>query len=132
MLGYHRESAYKNPKDEEASNKRRLFWTVYVIDKTMSLLLGRASYLQDFDMDVKTPSASPDPRFRPWDETFYWMIKLSEVQGNAYNKLYSPAAIRNSSNERLNDIKNLKTAIEECRRGRDEVPNLLSVFHSKH
>ncbi|CAI7638861.1 unnamed protein product [Penicillium bialowiezense] len=121
MLGYHRESAYKNPKDEDASNKRRIFWTIYVFDKTMSLLLGRASYLQDFDIDVKTPSASSDPALRPWDEAFYWMIKLSEVQGNTYNKLYSPAAIKHSSSERLNDIRNLRTAIEECRRGRDEI-----------
>lgn len=121
MLGYHRESAYKNPKDEDASNKRRIFWTIYVFDKTMSLLLGRASYLQDFDMDVKTPAASSDPAISPWDEAFYWMIKLAEVQGNTYNKLYSPAAIKHSSQERLNDINNLKAAIEECRHGRDNV-----------
>ncbi|KAJ5343677.1 uncharacterized protein N7506_003501 [Penicillium brevicompactum] len=121
MLGYHRESAYKNPKDEDASNKRRIFWTIYVFDKTMSLLLGRASYLQDFDMDVKTPAASSDPAISPWDEAFYWMIKLAEVQGNTYNKLYSPAAIKHSSQERLNDINNLKAAIEECRHGRDNI-----------
>lgn len=121
MLGYHRESTYKNVKDENSSNKRRLFWTIYVFDKGMSLLSGRASYLQDFDMDVKTPAPSSDPAIRPWDEAFCSMIQLAEIQGSTYNKLYSPSAIKHSRSQRLDDIKCLKLAIEGCMQGRDKV-----------
>ncbi|CAG8921600.1 unnamed protein product [Penicillium salamii] len=121
MLGYHRESTYKNVKDENSSNKRRLFWTIYVFDKAMSLLSGRASYLQDFDMDVKTPAPSSDPAIRPWDEAFCSMIQLAGIQGSTYNKLYSPSAIKHSRSQRLDDIKGLKLAIEGCRQGRDKI-----------
>ncbi|CAG7998278.1 unnamed protein product [Penicillium olsonii] len=121
MLGYHRESTFKNSKDENSSSKRRVFWTIYVFDKTMSLLLGRASYLQDFDMDVKPPAPSSDPKICPWDEAFCSMIELAGIQGDTYNKLYSPSAMKHSSSERLKDIKRLKLAIEECKRGRDKI-----------
>lgn len=125
MLGYHRESTYKNPKEEDANNKRRVFWTLYVFDKTMSLLLGRASYIQDFDVDVKTPSISSDAAIRPWDEAFYWMIKLAEIQGSTYNNLYSASALKRTSSERLGDIHSLKLAVEECQQGRTKVMKLI-------
>ena len=131
MLGYHRESTFKNSKDENSSSKRRVFWTIYVFDKTMSLLLGRASYLQDFDMDVKPPAPSSDPKICPWDEAFCSMIELAGIQGDTYNKLYSPSAMKHSSSERLKDIKRLKLAIEECKRGRDKVLNPLSYSSPK-
>ncbi|GLA77109.1 hypothetical protein AtubIFM55763_008992 [Aspergillus tubingensis] len=47
-LGYHR----SNPSDSgsKPSLGNTLFWTVYVLDKAVSLRLGRASTIQDYDV----------------------------------------------------------------------------------
>lgn len=120
MLGYHRESTYKEG-DSNANDKRRLFWTLYTYDKSMSLLLGRASYIQDFDIDVKLPPKNLVPKHRPWDEAFVEMIKMSEIGGNVYNKLYSATASKASFSERISIIQDLKSSLEECRERRYKV-----------
>lgn len=128
ILGYHRESTYKKDTDGNASNKRRLFWTNYVFDKTMSLLLGRASYIQDFDIDVQISVPSLDPTIRPWDEAFIWMIKLAQVEGKIYNDLYSATALKATHAERSKHILDLKLAIEQCQKGRYEVRKLCIIL----
>ncbi|PYH97030.1 hypothetical protein BO71DRAFT_417308 [Aspergillus ellipticus CBS 707.79] len=120
-LGYHRESTLTKDHDGNEHSKRRLFWTLYVSDKRISLILGRASYIQDLDIDVDVPAASSDPAIRPWDEAFYWTIKLAKVEGRIYNDLYSATAVKNPPSKRLECMLDLKLALEECRRGRDEI-----------
>jgi hypothetical protein len=53
-----------------------LFWSVYFIDKSLSLRLGRASALQDFDI-----STSPKDIFDAWsiqEPLEYKTAKLAE------------------------------------------------------
>lgn len=100
MLGYHREATYKNNRSGNSENMRRLFWTLYVFDKTMSLLWGRASNLQDFEIDAQHPSVSFEPDRRPWDESFIMGIKIAQLQGQIYDRLYSPMAMKAPSSER--------------------------------
>ncbi|PYI13121.1 hypothetical protein BO99DRAFT_453747 [Aspergillus violaceofuscus CBS 115571] len=121
VLGYHRELTYRKDPDGNAHSKRRLFWTLYVTDKKMSLLLGRASYIQDHDIDAAVPVVSSDPAIRPWDEAFGWMIKFARIEGRIYDELYSAVACTIPSPERSQRMHALKAAMEECRRGRDEV-----------
>lgn len=121
MLGYHRESTYRNSQDENVRNQRRIFWTVYNLDKSMSLLLGRPSYLQDFDIDAEYDEPSSDPALKPWDEAFAMSIKLAEIKGNIYNKLYSVAAKKISESERMMRINELEFDLRECQTTRENV-----------
>ncbi|KAJ5096908.1 hypothetical protein N7456_007629 [Penicillium angulare] len=121
MLGYHRESTYKRDQDRNSENKRRIFWCIYVFDKMMSLLLGRASYIQDFDIDVQWPSSASDPTIRPWDDAFCYMIRLSSVQDQIYNKLYSASALKAEPSERAKRIQELELEMEKCRKQRFEI-----------
>ncbi|KAJ5806376.1 fungal-specific transcription factor domain-containing protein [Penicillium pulvis] len=118
MLGYHRESTYQRENDAIAENKRRIFWCIYVFDKSMSLLLGRASYIQDFDIDVRLPSSNLDPAIRPWDEAVCYIIKLARFQGQIYNKLYSASALKATASERVMLIQELELEMQECHRQR--------------
>ncbi|KAE8147435.1 hypothetical protein BDV25DRAFT_169111 [Aspergillus avenaceus] len=110
ILGYHRESTFKKDHDGYADHKRRLFWTLYVFDKK-----------NDFDIDVRISAPSSDPAIRPWDEAFYWAIKLADIEGKIYNDLYSATALNVRSSIRVERILDLKNKIEECRRGRHEI-----------
>jgi hypothetical protein len=51
-LGYHRYSTMKDDSVEDRNCKIHVFWMIYMFDKTMSLRLGRASIIQDFDIEL--------------------------------------------------------------------------------
>ncbi|KAJ9267954.1 transcriptional regulator family: Fungal Specific TF [Paecilomyces variotii] len=132
-LGYHREITYQQPRTESSDNIRRLFWTVYAFDKNISLLLGRASRIQDFDIDAGYPEASSDPTLRPWDESFILGIKLASLQGQIYTALYSATGLKKSLSERSADISRLSSLLEQWRIELEEINssgvNNPQVFH---
>lgn len=99
-LGYHREDALKNDPHALAERKRHLFWTVYGIEKNMSLNLGRASNFQDWDIDVKMFQISSDPAVRPWNVGTVIFIEWSRIQGQIYEQLYSASASKKTQIER--------------------------------
>lgn len=85
---------------------------MYIFDKNISLLLGRASRIQDFEIDAEYPAASSDPRLRPWDESFLLGIKLASLQGQIYTGLYSATGLKKSVSERSADVGSLSSALE--------------------
>uniref|UniRef100_A0A098DFN8 Xylanolytic transcriptional activator regulatory domain-containing protein n=2 Tax=Gibberella zeae (strain ATCC MYA-4620 / CBS 123657 / FGSC 9075 / NRRL 31084 / PH-1) TaxID=229533 RepID=A0A098DFN8_GIBZE len=100
MLGYHREITYQKDQSGFAEHKRRLFWTLYVCDKTNSLHLGNASRMQDFEVDAQYPSIPVDVAEKPWIELFHLVIRLAKIQGLIFDKLYSVAALQAPAIER--------------------------------
>ncbi|GAB1197229.1 hypothetical protein APSETT444_006520 [Aspergillus pseudonomiae] len=104
MLGCHREITYRSDKTGNSENMRRLFWTTYLFEKHMSLYFGRASSMQDFDIDAQYPAITTDPAVRPWDESFVMGIRLAKIQGEIYDKLYSAEGSKSSYSERTRRI----------------------------
>lgn len=51
-LGWHRLAAPKDGLTKEYERKATIFWSVYFLDKSLSLRLGRSSVLQDFDISI--------------------------------------------------------------------------------
>jgi hypothetical protein len=115
VLGYHRESTYKLEKTGEAERKRSLFWSIYSLDKALCLVLGRASYLQDYDIDAKYFKPSDDPLYRPWDASTITFTKLSRTQGQIYELLYSSSAIQKTSSERSTIVESLSIYLQELK-----------------
>ncbi|KAF4988141.1 hypothetical protein FDECE_15171, partial [Fusarium decemcellulare] len=92
MLGYCQEATYGKHQGYRADQMRRVFWSIYMVDKNISLLQGRPSYLQDSEVDTWHPRISPDPTVKPWDELLIIGIKLAKLQGQVYDQLYSATA----------------------------------------
>ncbi|KAJ1707538.1 fungal-specific transcription factor domain-containing protein [Aspergillus flavus] len=113
MLGYHREITYRSDNTGNSKNMRRLFWTTYVFEKHMSLYFGRASSVQDFDIDAQYPAITRDPAVRPWDESFVMGIRLAKLQGEIYDKLYSAEASQSSHPERMRRVHGLALDIQQ-------------------
>ena len=130
MLGLHRESTYQKDDSGNADDKRRLFWTIYMMDHTASLFLGRASYIPDFDIDCRYPNLSEDLTVRPWDSAFIYIVKLSEIQGEIYNQLYSAQGLRRAQPARRQYINDLEMALRECNRGRKEASHQNEIASS--
>ncbi|KAK6506199.1 hypothetical protein TWF506_011118 [Arthrobotrys conoides] len=99
-LGYHRERSLKSDPQNVADEKRHLFWSLYGVDKNLSLTLGRASNFQDFDIDTEYFSVSKVDGVEPWDHASIAFISLSRLQGMVYDQLYSATALKKSQAER--------------------------------
>lgn len=93
-LGYHREERLSQLPPVDAKNARRLFWYVYLFDKTFSCRLGRASIIQDYDVDASPCAVSTDPGRAPWHQAFNAFTELSRIHGQIFESLYA-ASTRN-------------------------------------
>lgn len=123
MLGYHREMTYRSDTRRIAEQKRRIFWSLYIFDKNMSLLLGRASNIQDSEIDVQYPSLSTDPAQLPWDRWYLMAILLAKEQGRIYETQYSAAALKTSTAAREHHINELSVALQQWRTNLEQVSN---------
>ncbi|CAH0056886.1 unnamed protein product [Clonostachys solani] len=88
-LGYHRRSRMENYGEKAKTEKERLFWSVYRLDKALSLRLGRTPVVVEYD--VALPS---EPTVRRW-------VKFADIQAETYSQLYSCAASRKRETERM-------------------------------
>ncbi|KAF2258211.1 fungal-specific transcription factor domain-containing protein [Lojkania enalia] len=114
-LGYHRISTMKGDSKDERAAKIHVFWFVYIMDKTLSLRLGRASAIQDWDMSLPFPTSSDagyhNGSLRMGNDFLLYWIKLGQVQGSTYEKLFSPAAFNKSAEERAQIASELVNAL---------------------
>lgn len=99
-LGYHREEGLAHFPTQEAETIRRIFWQIYICDKNLSLRLGKASTIQDFDTDIRQVPISEDPKRAPWDLAFVACTNLAHLQGCLYEGIYSSAARKHTQEER--------------------------------
>jgi hypothetical protein len=121
MLGYHREITYQKDQSGFAENKRRLFWTLYVCDKTNSIHLGNASRMQDFEVDAQYPRIPDDVAEKPWMELFHLVIRLAKIQGLIFDKLYSVAGLQAPAMERRQWIDTLVANAHQWRHDLDQL-----------
>lgn len=111
-LGYHRASSMENDSQEVQENKHRLFWSVYCLDKGLSLRLGRASTIQDYDIS-STPTFNRADISGFWKTVYYLWIALSRIQGKVYELLYSPAGLSQPEAQRIDHARRLASEMQE-------------------
>lgn len=111
-LGYHRINTMTNDPVEVRKSKIHMFWMIYVFDKTLSLRLGRASVIQDWDISL--PFVLPGdgtPHGPEGSQMLAYWIKVARVQGQTYEKLFCPAAFLKSSEDRARTAAELVNAM---------------------
>jgi hypothetical protein len=97
--GYHR--ATSSEKDTPLLRKQKtwIFWSLYSVEKGLSLRLGRASSVSDYDITLPLPDLEKADCGPYYACTIRW-IKLSSIQGRVYKMLYSPAALSGPQSNR--------------------------------
>lgn len=112
-LGLHQEHTLRGDTPELRRTKALIFWGAYMLDKGLSLRLGRASVLQDYDIGVPSVlerSALDDDSGgvagggHSTAILSLW-IKHAEVQGRIYQRLYSPGALRQAESTRAAQVR---------------------------
>lgn len=110
-LGYHRESPMSHGSESARLNKVTLFWTVYCIDKALSLRLGRAATMPDYDISVPmviTVSGITEP----WNTIYNLWIHHARIQGRVYEMLYSPKALSQPEEQRASQALQLASELQ--------------------
>ncbi|KAK4120198.1 hypothetical protein N657DRAFT_693139 [Parathielavia appendiculata] len=112
-LGYHRMATFLHESPEPARRKQFLFWIAFILDKSLSLRLGRSSTIQCNDITVPEPT-SGNPGHTPMITAFFglWVIG-SRLQGEIYELLYCPGAINQPHHVRRSHADLLLQRLEE-------------------
>ncbi|GJC86416.1 putative transcriptional regulatory protein C11D3.07c [Colletotrichum liriopes] len=120
-LSYHRIPDTDDSDDAKA--RKFLFWTNYFLDKCLSLRLGRASTIPDWDITTHRPSTTDTHKEAVMAYFVLW-VESARCQGNIYEMLYSPEAIAQSDHVRqsraqllVNDLRMLDQAMQETNVG---------------
>lgn len=125
-LGYHRHSTMKNDTPSEEQRKIFLFWMAYYIDKSLSLRLGRASTIQDWD--ITAPSITEQPSTSPMAAFACLWTLTARIQGKIYELLYSPDSMAQPDTVRETRVQSLSSELEDIRkRSGDAVVGLWRV-----
>ncbi|GIJ85287.1 hypothetical protein Asppvi_004143 [Aspergillus pseudoviridinutans] len=110
-LGYHRSSSMSQYSDKEKAKALSLFLCVYCLDKALSLRLGRASSIQDYDITIPEDLGGHTVD-EPWRTMYHLWVKTAEIQGKVYEQLYSPAALSGPERERALCARQLASEME--------------------
>ncbi|GIK00727.1 hypothetical protein Aspvir_004756 [Aspergillus viridinutans] len=110
-LGYHRSPSMNQYSDKEKTKALSLFLCVYCLDKGLSLRLGRASSIQDYDITIPEDLGGHQVD-EPWRTMYHLWVKVAEIQGKVYEQLYSPAALSGPERERVLCARQLASEME--------------------
>jgi hypothetical protein len=94
-LGFHQQSFLENDGEVVRKAKQRLFFTIYRLDKSLSLRLGRPSNIPEYNI-----SLSYEPTEVRWN-------KAANVQARVYDELYSSLGLSRSDADRINSVTSL-------------------------
>ena len=119
-LGYHR----RNPAREDDLAKRRIFWFVYILERDISLQLGRSSQLQDDDINTLKPEPRIDSGFHSWDILVLRSIEIARIEGRIYKDLFCAAALSESLAVRVQRAKDLASDLHALYENEKEVSNV--------
>jgi hypothetical protein len=123
-LGFHR-LAPTAVETSQIRNNRFLFWSVYALDKSVSLRVGRTSVLQDFDISSPLPAYPENPKHNHWHEVSLCWISFGRFQGRVFPELFSVSALSGDQGSRADKAKKLASELCEWRKKMPKVSNHL-------
>lgn len=105
-MGLHQErSVNSNLNAVQIDERRYVFWTLFTIDKEVSMLMGFPPGLPSYDCDVLIPNIlSSDYRCR---------IRGTMIRDKTYTALYSAAAIQKNEVQKEEAIKSLEEELHQ-------------------
>ncbi|KAJ4128739.1 hypothetical protein NW765_013130 [Fusarium oxysporum] len=97
--------------DSTTDRKISLFWLTYLLDKGLSLRLGRPAVIHDDEITLPERLDKADVP-GGWRDLLTQWIRHSRLVGRAYQDLYSPSALRKSVQERGERARDLMAALK--------------------
>lgn len=94
-----------------SDKKAILFWFSYMLDRGLALRLGRAPTIQDFDVTLPRVIGqvnAPDM----WKEVLRLWIAHADIQGQIYERLYSPSSLGHPVGQRVETARRLAARLK--------------------
>lgn len=108
-LGLHRTLVDSHLTLSEVEERRNVFWVLYILDRGVSLRLGRPPTICEEDIEVSEPTLGRIPRPSQVKDGFAQFVKLNRIKSEIYSKLYSIRSLRGDCQaERLASLQNLE------------------------
>lgn len=85
----------------QAEERKNVFWTLFVLDKSMSLMTGHSCSLPSYDCDVPLPEVTQEYPLHP---QFLARIRMARIQEQIHKNLYAVEASRKTDAERRKAI----------------------------
>lgn len=79
---------------EEIKERRGLFWTLYILDKNLSLVKGRSHYISLQGSSIPLPASNGTNSESTLELFFLARIRLAMIQEQVFLKLYSANEIK--------------------------------------
>lgn len=107
-MGLHVEDELFSDRDRDLApqeKRRRVWYSIYVLDRLVSLQLGRPPAICDGNFNVRLPSrqsdtdlvdltSQSDGHFEYWaGDYFIALIEFSKIIGKVFNRLYGPSKL---------------------------------------
>ena len=124
-LGYHRIGSAKELDVVDLDTKRAIFGYVYILDKTLSLRLGRPSSMHEYNLTPEKILITTAPGIQPWNLVWCLWIEAATIHGWTFEQLYSPQAIGLSHVERTEAVQRLADATVSAKEKNSKVSILI-------
>ncbi|GFG03281.1 protein STB5 [Aspergillus udagawae] len=128
-LGLHSNHVMAAESAEEGQRKIRLFWALYVLEKAVSLRLGRPSTIRDHDVTVPRPLLDRKMTSLLYNRLPDW-IDVASLYGRVYDYVYSPSALAQPVSARESRTRALAAELERIMAARAELYKLPNQWTS--
>lgn len=130
-LGYNRLTLQDAENDPQRQRKILVFWSVYIYDRNTALRLGRPPSIPEYDVSTECLDPSRFPNYHSAVTYLhqYW-AHVADVQGAISQKLYSPAGIRQSVDQRTRLVRVLAAKLQAAWIRRQQVNSEVETLHS--
>ena len=128
-LGYYRLATMANDTSIVRNRKILQFWLVYMMDRNISLRLGHAPTIQDYEISLPKPEPS-DSCPAPLAKLVSYWIDVSRIQGQVCEHLYSPAACAQPNDIRIRRAEALAEELEKVYESRMQVDSEIVALFS--
>ncbi|KAL4995082.1 hypothetical protein BDV10DRAFT_175583 [Aspergillus recurvatus] len=129
-LGLQHSAPVGTERPEEKAQKRNLFWTIYMTEKTLSLRLGRSSTFRDQDITLPRPGMER-PRGSFLAELVPGWVTLASIQGRIYDDVYSPGALMQPPHIRASRAQALANELKSAMQHMQDIHNHYDASKAK-
>jgi len=119
-IGLHKETTRLDLSPAEQEQRRRVFWSAFILDQSTSVRGGLPPVQDTEDLDVELPATRPDNErdLESQNEDQYLvyfrlLCRLSIIKSHVYQQLYSSKQWGIPIKDRLDRIKDLNKELEE-------------------
>jgi proline utilization trans-activator len=101
LMGLHTNVPQSHPQERELQeHRKRIWWSVYILDRTWSFDLGQPVSIRDEDIDVDLPSIHgvPETALCDFADTEYWTasLRVANIGAQISASIYSRRSQRGS------------------------------------